>query len=98
MASYDLSEDAEARLDEIYAYSIRTFGLETAQRYLLGLHDIFGLLAESPRLGAEQFALGRGMWRLVYRSHVVYYRPRIAGVFIVDVLHEAQDPTLRFSR
>ena len=98
MASYELSKDADDRLDEIYEYSVRNFGLKTARRYLSGLHDVFGLLAQNPRIGTDQGRLKPGLWRLAHESHVIYYRPEVAGVLIVDILHEAQDATWRFEK
>ena len=94
MASYELSEDADALLAEIFEYSIRKFGLRTARRYLKGLHKAFQLLADSPRIGTSQQRILPGVWRLAYESHVIYYRPMTAGVLIVDILHEAQDALL----
>ena len=98
MASYELSEDADGRLVEIYEYSVRNFGLKTARRYLSGLHAVCGLLAQNPRLGTDQSRIKPGLWRLAHESHVIYYRPRVAGVLIVDFLHEAQDAARRFDR
>ncbi len=38
MADYELSNEAEQRLGDIYRYSIQEFGLRTAKRYLNGMH------------------------------------------------------------
>jgi toxin ParE1/3/4 len=85
-------------LGEIYEYSVRNFGLKTARRYLSGLHAVFGVLAENPRIGTDQGWIKRGMWRLFHESHVIYYRPEVAGVLIVDILHEAQDAARHFDK
>ena len=94
MAGYELTEEADARLAEIYSYSIRQFGLRTARRYLNGMHEAFEMLAGNHRIGTSSERIQAGLWRLVHESHVIYYRPLAAGVLIVDILHEAQDPSL----
>ena len=93
MASYELTEEADARLEEIYVYSIRKFGLSTAAEYLNGLHATFELLADKPRIGTSAHRIRPGLWRLAHESHVIYYRPLTAGILIVDILHQAQDPS-----
>ena len=72
MAGYELTETADRRLEEIYRYSIRTFGLRTAKRYLKNLHQAFALLAENPRIGTDQGWIKADYRRLVHESHVIY--------------------------
>jgi toxin ParE1/3/4 len=47
MDSYRLTQQADIDLSSIYQYGISTFGLCRAQRYLLGLHERFQLLADN---------------------------------------------------
>lgn len=96
MAGYELTEKADSRLEEIYSYSVLTFGLETARRYLDGMHQAFELLAQNPHLGTDQTWIASGYRRLVHELHVIYYRVLEAGVLIVDVLHKTQDPAHHF--
>lgn len=92
MASYRLTNRAEARLVAIYEYSMVTWGLPRARDYLADLHHAFGLLAENPRMGRDISELRRGVRRLVHASHVIYYRAETSGVLILDILGERQDP------
>ena len=96
MAGSELTETADRRLEDIYRYSVVTFGLDTAMRYLNGLHQAFELLAENPRIGTDQGWIKPDYRRLVHESHVIYYRPAEAGVLIVEILHKAQDPASHF--
>ena len=97
LADYELSKEAERRLADIYRYSIRKFGLRTAKRYLTEMHEAFALLAENPLIGSDQGWIKPGYRRFVHESHVIYYRPVEAGILVVEVLHEAQDPTGHFA-
>ena len=96
MAGYELTETAERRLEDIYRYSMVTFGLQTAGRYLEALHQAFGLLVENPQIGTDHGWIKPGYRRLVHESHVIYYRPLETGVLIVEILHKAQDPARHF--
>ena len=97
MADYELSKKAELRLANIYRYSIRRFGLRRARRYLRGMHEAFRLLAKNPLIGSAQGWIKPGYRRFVYESHIIYYSSVDEGVLVVEVLHEAQDPTGHFS-
>jgi toxin ParE1/3/4 len=92
MAGYRLTNRAEARLAEIYEYSILNWGVQTARGYLDSLHHAFRLLAENPRMGPDTGQVRRGLRRHAHGSHVIYYRPEKGGVVILDVLGERQDP------
>jgi len=84
MAGYELTEAADRSLEDIYRYSVVTFGPKVAERYLNGMHQAFELLAENPHIGAGQSWIRPGYRRLVHESHVIYYRPIGAGVLIVE--------------
>ena len=64
MAGYELTETAERRLEDIYRYSVVTFGLQTSGRYLEALHQAFELLSENPQIGADQGWIKPGYRRL----------------------------------
>ena len=55
---YSLSEKEVSDLDGIYEYTILNFWLEQARAYLLGLHEHFRILADTPgiRRSAAQLA------------------------------------------
>ena len=41
MGVYRLSEKSKIDIVDIYEYGIEQFGLDQAQGYLMGLHDLF---------------------------------------------------------
>ena len=91
MAAYSLSSKAATDLAGIYEYTIMTFGLVKARKYLSGLHDCFQMLADNPLYGRNATALAPKLRRLEYRSHVVFYVSQEQGVLIVRVLHQSMD-------
>ncbi len=91
MAEYNLSTRAALDLEEIYEYSIASFGLAQARNYLLGLDELLDALAENPTRGRSASELAPGLHRLAYHAHIVFYRPETDGVHIVRILHQSMD-------
>jgi toxin ParE1/3/4 len=59
--------------------------------YCNGLHDLLEMLAAHPRQGRSAEELARGLRRMPYQSHVVFYKAGRHGVRIVRVLHQRMD-------
>jgi toxin ParE1/3/4 len=92
MGAYRLSAAADQRLADIYETSIGYFGLDQAQRYLIGMHDAFQALVDHPQSGKAVPELRSGLRRVLYGSHAIYYRVEDGDIFIVDVLHQGMLP------
>lgn len=86
MANYELTKAADRRLVDIYRYSVATFGLDVARRYLKAMHSAFELISENPQIGTDQSWVASGCRRMVCESHVIYYVPHTEGVLILEVL------------
>jgi toxin ParE1/3/4 len=91
MAHYRLTRKADNDLAAHYEYGIETFGLAQAQDYLIGLHDRFITLAQTPTLGRSAEELATGLKRFEYGSHVIFYLPNDEGILIVRVLRQEMD-------
>ena len=90
MAEYALSKKDDD-LDEIYVYSVQSFGEAQADKYFLGLCASLQALADNPRLGREAPWLNPGLRWHQHERHVVFYMTEGADIFIVRVLHAAMD-------
>ena len=91
MAGYKLSGKASADVEDIFEYTIVNFGIEQAQRYLLGMGDCFQALTENALRGREASELAPELRRYEYQSHVVFYREMEQYTLIVRVLHKGMD-------
>ncbi len=91
MESFRLSIKAEEDLVVIYTFGIYLFGLDQAQKYLLGLEECFLKLANTPFLGRDASELFPGLREFVFKSHMVFYMIQETGVLIVRVLHQSRD-------
>lgn len=92
MADYRLTSRCDHDLAEIAEYSIESFGLARARRYLEDLESCFSNLAANPLSGQAAEALSPGLRFLRHASHVVFYHSDPDGVLIVRVLHKSMSP------
>jgi toxin ParE1/3/4 len=91
MGAYKLSRECKADISEIYEYGIVKFGLDQAQEYLIGLHDLFKTLAENSNIGRDASELYPSLKRFVYKSHMIFYLQSESGVFVVRTLNQSMD-------
>jgi toxin ParE1/3/4 len=98
MSGFRIQDGASHRLDQIYAYTRKTWGEAQAQTYIRGLFDQF-----------EAIAARRFPWRPIpaefgvdgyvcrYQKHFVYWRLLGDGsVGIVTILHDRMHQIERF--
>ena len=81
---------AEARLDEVYAYSHATWGEAQAERYLRGIAATFDAIARREiawrHIPAE---FGKHGWYARHERHVIYWKLLPDGaVGVVTILHQ----------
>lgn len=87
---YRLSPLAEADLEEIWLYTLKTWSLEQADSYLRELVTTFEALAAGTRQGREA-DVRPGYRKYLCGSHVVYFKADADGLNVVRVLHQRQD-------
>ena len=96
MAGYELTYAADQDFENIFEFSLDTFGVDQAMSYQNGLKQRFAKLAEQPKLYPTVDHIRAGYRRSVYGSHSIYYRIENHGVVIVRILGQ-QDLTSSFS-
>ncbi len=94
MAAYRLTRRAEADLDDIADYTLRTWGEAQCARYLDGLEQCCRRLAEHPALGRACDGIRPGLRRREQGRHVVFYRRDEAGILVLRILHDRMLPAL----
>ena len=93
MAQVRFSVEAETDIDEIAAFSARTFGWRQADIYLRRLEECLELLAENPSVGRECAWVKAGMRRFEIGRHTIFYLPEPKGILIARILHQQMLPT-----
>lgn len=92
MATARFSRRAKADLLEIGAYTLRTWGLDQALKYLDQLEACCQTLAENPVLGRACPEIRPGLRRFGQGRHVVFYRPEAGGILVSRILHQRMLP------
>ena len=94
MAEFRFSVQAEADARGIAAFTIRTWDVAQAAKYLGGLEALCQALADGHGVGRACDDISPRLFRVDYVSHVVFFRRMPYGVRIVRVLHQRQLPGL----
>jgi toxin ParE1/3/4 len=89
--SYELSQEADNDLQDIYDYTEDKFGTDQAIAYLLGLEELFELLCTQPHTGRMRNEIRKGLRSSSYISHIVFYRVVEKSIRILRVLHASRD-------
>ena len=93
MGTYRLLRRAEADLADIVEYTVRTWGVEQAARYIDDLESCCEMLANRPRLGRLRDEFRPGLRRMERGRRVVFYRQDSRGITISRFLHQRMLPT-----
>ncbi len=86
MGEFFLSKLAEIDLDDIWLYIARD-SPENASDFIDSLTERFPVLAENPELGRARPDLDDTVRVHPVGSYLILYRPRLAGIEIIRVLH-----------
>ena len=90
MVRFLVQNSASHRIDEIYQYTLRQWGLEQAETYVTGLFNTFARIETHEVLSRPIPAeLGVDGFFCRYEKHFIYWRHLSSGdIGIVTILHE----------
>jgi toxin ParE1/3/4 len=89
--SYELSQEADKYLEEIYDYTTEQFGIEQAIKYLLCFETVFENLCNNPESGRKRNEISKGLRSISNESHTIFYRILEDHLRIVRILHGSRD-------
>jgi len=92
MPGFRFSESAKTDLLSIGAYTIETWGVVQAARYLDELDRCAEMLARNPGFGRACGWIRPGLHRFEKGRHVVSYRLEADGILISRILHRSMLP------
>ena len=87
---YQVSEGAQADLDEIFLYWARRTTVSVADQLMDSIIDRFWLLGEFPDAGKRADDLARGLRCFPAGKYLIYYRKTRRGVEIIHIFHGAR--------
>ncbi len=88
---YELSQEADKDLEDIFDYTVDKFGLDQAIAYVSGFEYVFINLSDNPELGRTREEIREDLRSLVKESHVIFYRILKGRIRIVRILHCSRD-------
>lgn len=91
MSQLRLTPKARVDLDAIWHYTVKHWGIEQAEAYLLSLGETMKLLANQPGLGRRIDDIREGYFKFPAASHIFIFRLQPNIVEIVRILHKNMD-------
>jgi toxin ParE1/3/4 len=88
---YELSEEADNDLENIFDYTANEWGVAQAFVYVTAFDVIFENLSANPEPGHERNEIREGLRSFVKESHVIFYRILKDHIRIVRILHKSRD-------
>jgi toxin ParE1/3/4 len=85
----ELSEEADADLDELLEYGILSFGIEVGREYYFSFDKAFAVLRATREAGQADNETSFRRWH--HRSHRIFYRVDKDVVLIVRIIHHSRD-------
>src|SRR5437016_3193594 len=103
MARYVFYPSADRRQDEIWDYTLRTWGEAQAEKYIHGLHAHLQKTAERktpwrplPKHLANPVGVTHQAYVTRYEKHYLFFRELPGGAIgVMAILHEAMDMPVR---
>jgi toxin ParE1/3/4 len=88
---YELSDQADQDIEEIFDYTEINFGFDQAVEYLSKLEGVLHQLVENPEIGRTRNEIKVGLRSFPKSSHVIFYRILNNRIRIVRILHGSKD-------
>jgi toxin ParE1/3/4 len=87
----ELSEAAQADLEQILDHGVAMFGEDLAEAYLLGFEEVFDLIRAHPLAGSVHSIVRPPIRSLPSGSHRIFYDVFVDRVVVQRVLHQSMD-------
>ncbi len=91
MTEYRISKAAQADLIRIAQYGDENYGVERSNQFRDRLKEQFEILAQSPKLYRERWALSPPVRICPFKPYVILYTFKRNKTIIVRVRHERED-------
>ena len=93
---YELSQDADQDIDEIFEYTKAAYGLSQAIQYLTEIEQVITKLLNNPGLGRNRDEIKKGLRSIPKGDHIIFYNQTTDRIRVVRILHGRKDVPERF--
>ena len=91
---YQLTEEADRDVEEILAYSVKSFGVVQTQHYFEDLKECIELLSDNPDMGFSAEDILPEYLCFPHESHMIFYKNLSSSILVVRILHQRMNPGL----
>ena len=93
MGRYKISFEARKDLEKIWVYTVKSWSVEQADRYLNQIFEEIELIACKPENGTDYGGIRKGYFRTKIKLHFIFYKIEntTKTVEVIRVLHEKMD-------
>lgn len=92
----EISSEAYSDLDDIFNYTELMHGFDQAIIYLMALDTIFKSLVINPEIGRRRDEIKFGLYSIIEKEHVIFYRILEKNIRIIRILHGRKDIPKQF--
>ena len=89
--NYNLSNEAERDLENIFDFGVYRFGQSQSVKYFDRLINSLDQLCDNPRIGKSRPELDSRLRSFVIQSHIIFYEVKNESIFILRILHHSRD-------
>ncbi len=89
--SYRITPRAQQDLKNIGRYTLKKWGRNQRDKYLLALEKRFKWLAENPASGRHRPEVKTGYYSYLQGSHVIFYLKKEGCIDIIGIPHQRMD-------
>lgn len=86
-----LSPQAIIDLEDIYEYTLKTWGFSQAEKYQDELYDSIISISVNPLIGSIYYYKKGDYRKLNINRHLIFYRIEDENCLIIRILHERMD-------
>jgi len=97
MLELKLSPKAILDLEQIYEFTLHTWGITQAEKYQDELFTCMQLISETPKLGSIYYYKEGNYRKMNINRHIIFYKQIRHECIVVRVLHERMELETKFS-
>jgi toxin ParE1/3/4 len=86
-----ITPQAELDLEEIFVYTLKTWGISQAEKYQDDLYDQMVHFTSNPDIGSDYYGKVGTYKKIHCNRHLIFYRVEGQNCIVVRVLHERMD-------
>jgi len=86
-----ISPKAVIDLEQIYEFTLQTWGIDQADKYQDELFTAMLLISKNPRIGSQYYFKEGNYRKMNINRHILFYKQTKKECLVVRILHERMD-------